>query len=271
VRVLLDTGIFIHAEFATNAVKRTTIRWGGTDQISEVHGLKRKPPSQDFDYQSQKDALFTVGRLIREGRIEAFEYWEIECEKFRGTPTIKEFNALRDCVIHKCDPAIQRSRFRKSINLTDVFSKGGKKDIKNGISLGQANQIAFLEWLVSLTPSQVNCISSNGRTIGLPQFEIDSFTDIGWFKRLCNRSGSRENYPDVFHLWTAKRNELDTLLTLENTLPKLVDRIKSEKSGRIRIGVDVFRPLDLLKKLGIDKPDPVPLEINRFYHLHELP
>jgi hypothetical protein len=270
-RVLLDTGIFIHAEFAIPAVKRSTIRWGGANHLSEVYGLTRKPTSQNPDYQSQEEALFTVGRLIRESRIEAFEYWEIEFEKFRGTPTIKEFNALRNCIIHKCSPPIQRSRFRRSIDLTDVFAKGGKKDVNKGVRLGQANQIAFLKWLCSLQPSAVESILSNATLIGLPEFEVDSFSEISWFQFLCGRSQSPENYPDVFHLWTAKRNSLDALLTLERTLPELVARVKNEKSKRVEIGVEVLRPLDLLSKLEIDKPDAVPMDIDRFYHLHEVP
>jgi hypothetical protein len=270
VRVLLDNGTFIHSEFATTAVKRSTIRWGGVDHVSEVQGLARKPISLDPDYQLQKDALFTVGRLICEGRIEAFKYWEIECEGFRGTSTTKEFNALRDCRIQKCDPAIQRSKFRQSVDLTDVFSKGGKKDIKKGIPLGQANQISFFKWLLSLRQSDVELIVSNSVPIRLSRFEIESFRDLEWFKFICQRSGSPENYPDVFHLWTAKRNNLDALLTLEKNLPKLADRVRSEKSGKVDISVEVLRPLDLLTKLGIDKPDPVPMQSNRFYYLHDV-
>jgi hypothetical protein len=271
VRVLLDNGIFIHAEFAQGAVKRTRVRWGRTDQTIEVHGVARKPPVTDIDYQQQKEALFTIGRLIREGRIEAFDYWEIQCERWRGTPTIQECNALRGCDIRSCDPAIQRSKFRQSVDLTDVFSKGGKKDIKKGVELGQANQIVFFEWLCTLGNREIDLLISHATPLRLTPFEIDSFRDIGYFQFLCQRAGSRENYPDVFHLWTAKRNNLDALLTMETTLPKLVSRVKNEKSRKVEIDIEVIRPLDLLKKLGIEKPDPVPLEFGHFYHLHELP
>lgn len=270
-RVLLDNGIFIHAAFAEGAIKQTRVRWGSTDQTVEVHGAVRKGPAADTDYQRQKEALSTIGRLIREGQIEAFDYWEIQCERFRGTPSIQERNALQNCQIRSCSPAIQRSKFRQSSDLTDLFSKGGKKDLKSRIELGQANQIAFLEWLCTLKPPEIELLVSNAALLHLTPFEIDSFRDIEYFQFLCGRSGSRENYPDVFHLWTAKRNNLDALLTLETTLPKLVSRVKNEKSRKVEIGTEVLRPLDLLKKLGIEKPDPVPIEFGRFYHLHELP
>jgi len=270
VRVLLDNGIFIHAEFAEGTVRRTTVRRGGSDQTFEVHGLARKVPSVDVDYQRQKEALFTVGRLIREGRIEAFDYWEIRCEKFRGTPTVKECNALRDCEIRSCDPAIKRSMFRQSIDLTDVFSKGGKKDIKNGIELGQANQIAFFEWLCTLKGPEVDLLVSHAALLRLTPFEIDSLRDIDRFQFLCSRSGSRENYPDVFHLWTAERNGLDALLTLDCGLPALASRVKNEKGKTVKMKTEVLQPIDLLRRLGINKPDPVPMDIGRFYYLHEL-
>jgi len=77
-RVLLDTGIFIHAEFAEPTVKNVRVGWGGRESVLEVHGLKSKKPGQDADYQEQKEALFTVGRLIREGEIEAYTSIEID-------------------------------------------------------------------------------------------------------------------------------------------------------------------------------------------------
>jgi hypothetical protein len=104
----------------------------------------------------------------------------------------------------------------------------------------------------------------------LTDFDVESFRDIGWFQFLCERSGSAENYPDVFHLWTVKRNCLDAILTLEKRLPNLVDRVKNERNKQIEIKTEVLRPLDLLQKLGIDSPDPVPVNADRFYHLHEV-
>jgi hypothetical protein len=77
-RVLLDTGIFIHAEFAEPTIKNVRVGWGGRESVLEVHGLKSKKPGQDADYQEQKEALFTVGRLIREGEIEAYTSIEID-------------------------------------------------------------------------------------------------------------------------------------------------------------------------------------------------
>jgi len=273
VRVLLDNGIFIHAEFADRAVKRTTVRWGDTDQTVEVHGAVRKTPATDVDYQQQKEALFTVGRLIREGQIEAFDYWEIQCERWRGSAGIGACNALRDCEskIKSCHPAIQRSKFRQTIDFAETISKGGKKDRKTGIVPSQASQIAFFEWLCSLSEESVALLILHAEQIRLTAFEIESLENIDWFQFLCERSGSSENYPDVFHLWTAERNGFDALLTLEARFPNLVSRVRNERGKNIEIRAQVLRPLDLLTRFGINEPDPVLMDAGRFYHLHELP
>jgi hypothetical protein len=134
VRKRVDAGIFIHSEFAEATVEKVRVGWGGRESVLEVHGLKRKNPGQDPDYQRQKDALFTVGRLIREGEIEAYSSVEIDFEHFRGTAPIQEFNALRGCQIHKCAPALDRSRFRKTSPLSRYLSpKGGRRTGSKGL------------------------------------------------------------------------------------------------------------------------------------------
>ena len=269
-RILLDNGIFTHSEFAEGAVQHTSVRWGDTLQVLPIHGLVRKAPGKDLGYQREKEALFTIGRLIREGRIAAYEYTEIQFERMRDRGRLQEFSALQDCTIHRCDPALERSRFRMTINFTDSLSKGGRKDRKAGVEPGGANQIAFFEWLCSLRQKHIDTLMQCVAQIGLTEFEVESLRNIGWFRFLCERSRSPENYPDVFHLWTAERNNLDAVLTLDKGFQNLVSRVRKEKVKRIEIRTEVLRPLDLLQKLGIEKPDPVPMDTERFYHLHEV-
>ena len=269
-RILLDNGIFSHSEFADSAVSQTSVPWGGTDCVSAIYGVIRKAPNKNLVYQEQQDALFTVGRLIRTELIEAYSYSEIECERWRDRIGLRVCNALRGCGIHSCRPAVERGRFRKTVDFTDAISKGGKKDVRAGIALGEANQVAFLKWLCTLTKEHIDLLLPHATLIGLTEFDIESLRDICWFQFLCERSGSPENYPDVFHLWTAERNGLDALLTLDNGLRNLVSRVRSENVRTITIRTDVLHPLDLLRKLGIDNPDSVPMEPDRFYYLHEL-
>jgi len=262
-RILLDSGIFMHSEFAVGSVKPTTVRWGNTETVSHVQGLTRKAPDKNAAYQAQIDALFAVGRLIREKQIEAYEYTEIQWEKMRGRPGYTTFNALRECTIHRCCPAVERTSFRTTADLTDFFAKGGKKDNDAGIALGMANQLAFFKWLCTLTKEQVEVIVSS-KELCLTEFEVGSLKNIEWFQFLCERSASPENYPDVFHLWTAERNGFDAVLTLDNTFWELVSRVKNEKVRKIEIKTEVLQPLDLLQKLGIGQPDPVPIDTDRF-------
>jgi hypothetical protein len=268
-RVLIDAGVVIQSEFAEHAAKEMSespVRWSDGSAI-RISGLKRKQPDEDEDYRKQKEALFTIGRLIREQKIEAYTYSEINVEHLRGRPLVQEFNALQGCALHKCEPAIERSRFRRTSDFMDFFAKGGKKDRQLGLH-GQANQIAFLEWLSTLDKACVDVLIQHATVIGLSPFEVDSLTNLEWFQLLCKRSGSSENYPDVFHLWTAVRHGLDALLTLDKKLPRLVDRVKNEKKREIDIRTEVLQPLDLLHRLGISEPDPVPITSGRFYNLY---
>jgi hypothetical protein len=270
-RVLLDAGIFSHSAFAESWVEHRTVRFGHRTQVVGVHGLIRKAPGASADQQKQEEALFTIGRLIREGQIRAFEYNEIHFERVRIAAPIEEFNALRGCTIDQCAPALERSRFERTISLRDMFSKGGKKDRRKFGEVGAAGQIGFMEFLCTLPEEHVDeLIEQHASLLGLTDFEVDSLRNIHWFQVLCGRSQSRENYPDVFHLWTAERNGLDAVLTLERGLPNLVRRVRNEKKKQIEIRTEVLRPLDLLHKLNIQKPDPVPMDAGRFYHLHEV-
>ena len=82
-RVLMDAGVVIHSEFAEHAVKEMSespVRWSDGSAI-RISGLKRKQPDEDEDYRKQKEALFTIGRMIREQNIEAVSYTHLDVYK----------------------------------------------------------------------------------------------------------------------------------------------------------------------------------------------
>jgi hypothetical protein len=268
-KVLLDAGILIHSEFAQPTRQEKRLHWGNTDHVVQISGFMRKALDKDDDQQAQKNALFTVGRLMREGRIEAYSYIEIENEVRQAR--LQYFNALQGCAIRRCVPPLERSKFRKTANLKDWFAKGGKKDRLAGVALGGANQIAFFSWLNELSEMHVQILVKHAQQIGLSVMEVESLNDLRWFQFLCNRWNSPENYPDIFHLWTAERNHCDVLLTLDKGIQKLVARVAAEKTKTIEIRTEVLRPLDLLRKLSVAAIDPVPMESGRFYSLLELP
>ena len=268
-KLLLDAGVFINAEIGEYTTRAETVRWGSSSQSREIPGIVRKPLAKDPSFQVERDALFTVGRLIREGRVTAYKYTEVAAELSRASNPVA-VTALADCKIMHCEPAIHRSKFRQTRNFVETLNKGGKKDRNEGRMPSYFNQIPTLSWFISLTPADVSLILQHAAELQLSPFEIQSFRELEWFQILCNRSGSSENYVDVFHLWTAERNDL-MLLTLDRGIKKLVSRVNSEKSPPVTMRTKVLSPNDLLVELGITERDPVPLESGKFYRLHELP
>ncbi len=225
----------------------------------------RKKIHDDPEHQKQIDALFTVGRLIRECKVNGFTYNELHFESIRGPGQEPEFNAFSECTIERCTAPIERSKFFKTVSLSEYVSKGGKKDRKKGIPQTSFSQIAFIEWLLKLGSSDLDSAVKWAEEIGLTDFELESLNRIDWLRFVCERFASRENYPDAFHLWAAERNGIDVFLTLEKKLPNKVQQIKSEKNANFRIGTEVLRPLEFLKNLGVSELDPVPVKPGRFY------
>ena len=117
-----------------------------------------------------------------------------------------------------------------------------------------------MEWLCALDRESGTLLIEHAQLIGWTPFEIESLENLGSFQAVCLRSGSSNNFPDVFHLWTAQRHGMCALVALENGLPDLVARIRNEKKREIGITTEALRPLDLLRRLGIYEPDPVPIE-----------
>ncbi len=120
-RILLDSGVLSHAEFAQHAVKPTPIRWGHIRQTVPVHGFVRKAPDKNPEHRKHKEALFTVGRLIREARIEAYTYIEILFERMRGKGRFSLCDALEGCEIQSCSPALDRSKFMQTLDFVEMI------------------------------------------------------------------------------------------------------------------------------------------------------
>lgn len=270
VKVLLDNGIISHAEFIEPTTKTKEIQWGPHKFSEPIHGFKRKPPHKDEEEQRQINAIFTIGRLIREGRISAYTSIEIQFESFRRRCTIKEFNALKDCNISMCLTPIERSKCFRTMNFSEYVSKGGKKDIAKGVNLGSANQIPFMEWLRDLEEPTILWLLENREKLDLTEFEVESLRTIEMYKFICSRFRSPENLPDAFHLWTAERNHMDVFLTLEKRLPNYVKQIKGEKNNRLTITTEVLRPIEFLCWMGVKELDEVQIKYDKFYDFFEV-
>ena len=262
-KVLLDNGILIHAEFVEVVIEdQDDILWGDIKIKRSVYGYKRKPPDPNTRYQNEINALFTIGRLIREHTITAYSSHELSCEAWRGRRKLNVFNALRDCEVHNCQSPLDRYKFRKTGNFSEYVNKGGKKDQKNKRNYGSASQIPFISWLRDIPSSTITSILESSNLLGLSAFEKESIRKIDWFHSVCKLFDSNEHLPDVFHLWTAERNQLNVFLTLDKKFSNMLD---FNTKNTLPIITKVLTPVELLRELGIASQDDVPVEYGKIY------
>lgn len=262
--MLLDNSVISGAELAECVTIEKEHLWGNKTITIPLVGYRKKF-SGDSSLQEEIDAIVTVGRLIREGVVAAYTYSELRIEAFRRSAKIKAFNSLAGCHISGCPAPIERSKLRQTVNLSESIAKGGKKDKKRNLNIGEFNQIPYFEWLLSLDDHAVKSILTHSGEIGLTEFEVESFKQIDWFKFICSRVGTPDNYPDAFHLWTAERNDIDVFLTLEKKLPNIVNQIRRSKNHKHRIKTSVLRPIDFLNSMGVSNRDEVPIKEGKFY------
>lgn len=267
-RVMLDNGIFGHSQICDWAMGPQGPNFGDENQHYEVLGIVRRKAHADAAFQAQIDALLTVGRLIREGRIRAFTYSELDCEKLKQFMGDNMLDALAECRIETCLPAIERSRFLQG-DYFEFARKGGKKDRKRGLDT-HLSQIAFLEMLCDLKDGFLSQWMPIKGLLGLTDFEIESLTNVKCFQIFCQISNSVENYPDMFHLWTAQRNRMDAILTLDDRFANIAKQVYKTGKVPIEFPTQVVRPLELLERLCVNAPDQIPIKYDCFYPLVEL-
>ena len=147
--------------------------------------------------------------------------------------------------------------------------KAARKDRKRGIQI-TIGQIQFMEMLCGIKVDFLSRWMPFMQALGLTEFEVESLKNLKCFQMLCKISNGPENYPDMFHLWTAQRNHMDVFLTLDKTMANIALKIRKSSSVPIEYPTSVLQPLELFSLLGINEPDPVPIERDRFYTFHEL-
>lgn len=269
-KVLVDTGVISAADFLEGDSRIQELKWGKGVARTTIAGFRRIEPSHDPDQEREKDALFTIGRLARERYVELYTYIELNVEMWRR-PRGRDplLNAFLNCRIEQCPAPIERSKFRTTIDMKEWFAKGGKTDRGRGVPPSKFNQIPFFQWLSNLSSDEIATLASHSKQIGLDKFEVLSLHDLPWFQTLAHAFASPENLPDCFHIWTARRNGMDALLTLEKKLPRTVEQFKRRKQNAIDTGIAIVRPTELLGQLKLSV-DAVPVEPGRFYSYMEI-
>lgn len=225
-----------------------------------VAGFVRRPDTHD---PNELDALYTIGRLIREDRLHAFSYRELQIESWRRRADEMAFNALAGCSIQHCNAAVERSRFTKTTKFQEYWAKGGKRDVRSGKDIS-VSQLRFVEWLLSLTDDLVEELIRWRETLGLTEFEIESLRTLGFFRSMCD-AANKEDFPDMLHLWTAQRNRMDVFLTLDKGPARIAARFPATKASSAGFVPAILHPRQLLLRLGIENSDPVPIRFGYFY------
>jgi hypothetical protein len=270
-KVLVDTGVISSADLLVGDSRTQELRWGDGIAHTPIAGFRRIEPSHDPDQQREKDALFTIGRLARQGHIELYTYVELNVELWRRSKGRDPLlNAFLACRVQHCPAPIERSKFRTTIDMNEWIAKGGRADRGKGLPPSEFNQLPFFQWLSNLSGDEIAALVGHATQLCLDEFEVFSLQDLPWFQALARALVSSENLPDCFHIWTARRNRMDALLTLEKKLPRTVDQLKRRRQAPIDPGVAVLRPTELLHRLGVTELDAVPVEPGRFYSYMEI-
>jgi hypothetical protein len=267
---MLDNTIPGHSQFVEWRNLAVGVSTGNGLRSVCVGGFVRRKADSNSAYQRQIDALVTVGKLIREHRIQAFTYIELVIEGWRRGVDESAFNGLAGCQIKKCDAPLERSRFFRTAKFTDYMVKGDKDDEKYGEDTS-ISQIRFVEFLLGLTEDHAQALISSRELLRMTPFEIESLHNLPWFRAMCRIAQSSKNYPDMLHIWAAQRNRMDVFLTLETTLPNIAEHFPKKKGCTASFPTVVLQPLQLLERLGIADPDPVPIQFGYFYPIVGLP
>lgn len=264
VRVLLDHSIL------TNDTRLYTVREDPPPSSifgNKMLGVRRIPAAHTSARENELVAIYTIARLIREGRAIAHTSSELFVEALKDDFPAPPFRAFADSQIDRVPVPIERAKFVRC-SLEDFVRKG--KTINGKADRSELSQISFLSYLIDLGPDNVERIVSQKELFNLTDFECESLRNLEWLRTMRARAQSDQHLPDLFHLWTAHRNGIEVFLTVDEKLIRMVKVIEREKSG-FKVGVKVLSPLEFLKALGVTQLDRFDCAYDRFYWMHEIP
>lgn len=195
----MRTKVLIDHSIVTNSSR---MRWvnkplDGHHPSNPLLGAERVTPFSDPAWEAEAEAILTVGRLIREKKVEAFSSMELKWEAMRDYIGSSPLDAFKQCDIETVPCPVNRGKF-VSASLEFYVKKGGKKDLAEGQN--GASQISFLKWLLKLDTEGIQKIVEARTIRNLTDFDCESLNDLLWFRMLQHRLRSSENLPDAFHL-----------------------------------------------------------------------
>lgn len=250
-RVLIDRNLEQYALTAEGVVQTKTEKWGPHTVTADIYGYRAKALPKAEWPRRQIEALPTITRLAREGKIVFCTSHELKFESFRASRGWRGSRGdLFRGIVYECVPAaIERSYFWQTIDLNKYTSGEGQVGwYKNFLLKVDENQL--LERLKG--------------HIEFPDFDRQNIENLGRFRELCKYLDTDDHIRDAFHLWTAEVNNLNYFLTVDK---KFIN--KMTRSTPLSLSTPPITPAELVKKLGIRILDPLPLSDQRFRNLLE--
>jgi hypothetical protein len=199
--------------------------------------------------QSQIEALPTIARLAREGRIILNTYSELEFESQRSKksfPANLLGNIFADVPISRVKAPIERSYFFQEEMTAYVHKEA---------------QIKFCKWLLA-----IECSPKRDELVErLSREHVGSFRNLNRFREICHNLHS-SLYVDAFHLWTGEINGIEKFLTTDGTFVRAL-----ANNRKLKLNCRPIFPTDLLDVLEVKERDPLPFQYGRRYTLNGMP
>ena len=251
IKLLIDRNIQNLAVRAVSATQAYTVQWGELSIITDVYGYGEKALPKGSWKRKQIEALPTIARLAREGKLVFCTSSELDFESFHASRGWQGTNGdmFHDIKYEHVPAAIERSFFSQTLDFSMYISGEAQVSWYKDFLL-RVDEKTFLEKILQYKK--------------LPDFDRRNFANLVRFRELCRYLNTDDHIRDAFHLWTAETNGLDYLLTADK---KFINKMTN--STPLDLPTPPINPTNLVELFGISELDPLPLSNRKFNYLYE--
>jgi hypothetical protein len=213
-------------------------------KIDGVIGYVRKKPKLDESLKLEIDCLPTISKLIRESKISAYRYTELDYEDWKSSGSGRGnlgdlFPSLQ---MNTIEPAIERSYFFQS-KLSKYTEKESVKDFCQWLNAKGARDSIYKIVNISTFPEKMR----------------ENIDNISRYQEICRRLQKIDQYIDAFHLWSGEIRNISYFLTVDK---KFINAVNKANSSCIPI-----LPSEFIKIMNVDSNQPFEFAEDVFYGL----
>lgn len=213
-------------------------------KIDGVIGYVRKKPKIDRLLKLEIDCLPTISKLIKERKISAYRYTELDYEDWKSSGSGQEnlgdlFPSLQMNII---ESAIERSYFFQS-KLLEYIEKESIKDFCQWLNVKGAKDNIYKIVDIQKIPNKMR----------------ENIDNISRYQEICHRLQKIDQYIDAFHLWSGEIKQISYFLTVDK---KFINAVNKANSSCIPI-----LPSEFIKIMNIESSQPFEFKENVFYSL----